>query len=70
MNFGWICPRCGRTNAPWVSWCCSSSPSWSGQSFQPMKCGKCQRAMNAFINGLCMDCWSASQTGTAGGDKQ
>lgn len=26
MNEGWICPRCGRVNAPWISFCiCKSS---------------------------------------------
>ena len=24
---GWICPRCGRVNAPWISQCsCNASP--------------------------------------------
>lgn len=21
-QYGWTCPRCGRTNAPWVAQCC------------------------------------------------
>jgi hypothetical protein len=26
---GWVCPKCGRVNAPWVS-CC---PCWTPQTF-------------------------------------
>ena len=26
INYGWVCPRCGRVNAPWASQCgCSGS---------------------------------------------
>ena len=24
-NVGWVCPRCGRVNAPWVSSCSCNS---------------------------------------------
>ncbi len=28
INYGWVCPCCGRVNAPWVGWCsCSGKRS-------------------------------------------
>lgn len=39
MNEGWLCPRCKKINAPWVSSCsCSESslnpqPSWYNEDW-------------------------------------
>ena len=28
INYGWVCPKCGRVNAPWMGWCgCSGNRS-------------------------------------------
>lgn len=30
-QYGWVCPLCGRANAPWISQCpCMPTTVWSG----------------------------------------
>jgi hypothetical protein len=30
-QYGWVCPLCGRANAPWISQCpCMPTTTWSG----------------------------------------
>ena len=28
IEYGWVCPKCGRANAPWKSFCDCSGPGW------------------------------------------
>lgn len=28
MQYGWICPKCGRANAPWSATCPCVAPKW------------------------------------------
>jgi len=36
MNEGWVCPRCGKVNAPDVKWCdCKNEPEPTPQRSDP-----------------------------------
>jgi hypothetical protein len=38
MNEGWVCPKCGRVFAPWVSQCSYCEPFLPGSTKEPNYC--------------------------------
>ena len=54
---GWICPRCGRVNAPWVNQCsCNSSPFTKISTSPAFVASPCQTCSNNPANGGSGNC--------------
>ena len=58
MAYGWICPRCGRVNAPWTGQCdCSGNiykkiDTWSPSGI-PEACRNCSNHPSNGGSGIC-----------------
>ena len=57
INYGWVCPRCGRVNAPWVSQCnCTGSPFVKTSASSAYSASPCQTCSNNPANGGSGNC--------------
>ena len=54
---GWVCPLCGRANAPWVSQCsCTGSPFVKTSASSAYSASPCQTCSNNPANGGSGNC--------------
>lgn len=62
---GWICPKCGRVNAPWVMACpCSETKTYTttwATTGVPSACAQCKNNPNNGGSGVC-HCTLGTQT--------
>ena len=56
-QYGWVCPLCGRANAPWISQCnCSASPFVKVNTSSAFSASPCQTCSNNPANGGSGNC--------------
>ena len=55
---GWVCPRCGRVNAPWVSQCSCDGNIYIKINTQPISvpsaCATCSNHPSNGGSGICL----------------
>ena len=64
MHYGWVCPKCGRVNAPWVTSCSCSMPFMKidvkTETDIPTACRSCSNHPSNGGSGICLCTLGAS----------